>query len=308
MKHLNKFSVLKIASGIVCLLLCTILPAQEPIQSEWIATQRAILASLTGENTIVDDRKITSRWTAEERALSRQFLQEVFRNTSMELTEQPYRMPNLHAFQDLILGPFRGANLFGILPATEASNEYVILGAHYDTERKAPGANDNASAIAVIYGVTKALQKLDRRDKNFLIVFFDQEEEENVGSRAFINYLKQQPWIISSVHTIDQMGWDKDQDRAIEIELPDEQLIPYYEAAGKAMTIHIHHTRVNASDHQAFRKAGYVVTGITEEFANGDTSPYKDTPADTMETIDFGYLKSTTDLLTQVFKDLLQAP
>jgi hypothetical protein len=39
-------------------------------------------------------------------------------------------------------------NLEVEIAGTEKPDEVVILGAHYDTDRKSPGANDNGSAIA----------------------------------------------------------------------------------------------------------------------------------------------------------------
>lgn len=268
--------------------------------------QKELVAQLTGKEELPSGSVLHSRWTWKERALSRKYLQNAFAELGLDLKEQAYRMPNLHAFQDFLLAPFRGANLYGVLPATTTSNEYLLLGAHYDTEKGAPGANDNASAIALIYGVVAALVSEEKRTKNLLIVFFDQEEEDNVGSRAFIRFLAKQPWKIHSVHTIDQMGWDADGDRNIEIELPPEDLRKHYQAAASGVGVVVHVTGVDASDHQAFRAAGYAALGITEEFVNGDTSPYKDTAEDTFDTLNFPFLYSTTELITLVFQDLLK--
>lgn len=291
-----------------CLLLCGLLLGQAEAPSaegSLLIRQQQLVAALTGYAPTTGDITLSSRWSAPERAISRVCIRAYFTDLGISLQEQAYQMPNVHAFQDLLLGPFEGANLYGILPSTRPSDEYLILGAHYDTERFAPGANDNASAIAAIYGVVETVSAATQRDRNLMIVFFDQEEEGNVGSRAFIKYLRTQPWRIQSVHTIDQLGWDKDGDRAIELELPAAELAEAYKGAGAALSLTVHTTRVNASDHQAFRAAGYVVTGITEEFANGDTSPFKDTAKDTYDTVDFRYVESTTRLLSRVLLQLI---
>lgn len=287
------------------LLVVTTKAQEEQVPADW-SDQQVLVATLSGELPIAEGERLTSRWTATERRQSRQFLQQFFAAEGLTLAEQTYAMPNRYAFQDLLLGPFRGTNLFGILPASTPSNDYVLLGAHYDTERNAPGAVDNASSIAVIYGIVQQLGQLNNRDQNLLVVFFDQEEEENVGSRAFIKFLATKSWKITSAHTMDMVGWDQDGDRAIEIELPSPQLVPYYLAAGESLGIPIHQTRVNASDHQAFREAGFTVTGITGEYANGDSSPYKDTPLDTFDTVNFEFMESSTKLLGQVFRQLLR--
>lgn len=302
---INRVAHLRLGLIFILCFTLTIGLAQSVQQSHLQLSSQEVVAVLTGEKPIVGQQRITSRWTRQERALSRKYLQSVFSELGLDFKEQPYRMPNLHAFQDFLLGPFRGANLYGVLPATTPSEEYLLLGAHYDTEKGAPGANDNASAIAVIYGVVAALISEEKREKNLLVVFFDQEEEDNVGSRAFLRFLAGKPWEIHSVHTIDQMGWDADGDRNIEIELPTEELEMRYRKAAAALGVKAHVTGVNSSDHQAFRNAGYPAVGIAEEYANGDSTPYKDTPADTFATVNFEYLQSTTQLMLLVFQDLL---
>lgn len=287
------------------LLVATTAAQEEQVPHGW-SDQQVLVAKLSGELPITEGQRLSSRWTAAERTQSREFLQQYFAMEGLTLIEQAYAMPNTYAFQDLLLGPFRGANLYGILPSTTPSKDYVLLGAHYDTERNAPGAIDNASSIAVIYGIVQQLLQLEQRDKNLLVVFFDQEEEEIVGSRAFIKFLATQNWEIASVHTMDMMGWDQDGDRAIEIELPTPILVPHYLLVGKSLGIPIHQTRVNGSDHQAFREAGFTVTGITGEYANGDSTPYKDTPADTYDTVNFEFVESSTKLLSRVFTQLVQ--
>ncbi|MEL7163274.1 MAG: M28 family peptidase, partial [Bacteroidota bacterium] len=269
------------------------------------AQAETIVATLSGHEPLPNGDILQSRWTATERQQTRTYLTDLFAQRGITLREQTYAMPNLYALQDLLLGPFRGANLYGVLPAHQATDEYVLLGAHYDTEKGAPGANDNASAMALLYGVVEQLSKLPQRRKNLLFIFFDQEEEDNVGSRAFIRFLRQQSWRIHSVHTVDQMGWDADGDRNVEVELPTPSLEKRYQNAARAMGITAYVTGVSASDHQAFRNAGYPAVGLTEEFAHGDTSPYKDSPADTYATVNFAFINSTTELVYRVFRSIL---
>jgi Zn-dependent M28 family amino/carboxypeptidase len=50
------------------------------------------------------------------------------------------------------------ANIVAELPGGDRKNELVILGAHYDTFGTTPGADDNASAVAVMLEVARLLQ------------------------------------------------------------------------------------------------------------------------------------------------------
>jgi Zn-dependent M28 family amino/carboxypeptidase len=115
---------------------------------------------------------------------------------------------------------------------------------------------------------------------------------------------------VHSVHTVDQMGWDKDGDRAIELELPYDGAVPLYETAAKAMPapIPILVTKEAGSDHSAFRRLGFAAVGLTEEYRNKDTTPHIHRPTDTFETVQFEYLKSTTDLAVRVWKTLVRKP
>ena len=76
-----------------------------------------------------------------------------------------------------------GVNLVMRKPGT--SKHQIVLAAHYDTFPGCPGANDNASATAVLYGVAQALwtKKLTH---GLTLCIFDEEETDCIGSRAYV--------------------------------------------------------------------------------------------------------------------------
>jgi Zn-dependent M28 family amino/carboxypeptidase len=49
------------------------------------------------------------------------------------------------------------ANLIAEIPGSQRSDEIVVLGAHYDTVSTTPGADDNASAVAVLIEAARLL-------------------------------------------------------------------------------------------------------------------------------------------------------
>jgi len=275
--------------------------------------QKQIVGYLSGEYELAHNTTIGSRWSKEERRLAGRYLKELLLQLNIEPQEQHYMSPNLNPAIDLIVGPFRGTNVYGILPATQFSNEYIILGAHYDTgKRNAPGAIDNATGIALIYSVVQEVAEMESRDKNVVVVFFDQEEEELIGSRAFLDLIKEEQWNVHSVHCFDMVGWDEDQDKAMEIFSPSGSLRSIYKETAAAHNIPIHEIIIDAigydvssTDFDAFVPGGYNVIGAGELFYHRDSTPYKDTPEDTFDTVDFNYLLSSSNLVAEIIKKLM---
>jgi Zn-dependent M28 family amino/carboxypeptidase len=212
--------------------------------------------------------------------------------------------------------PYNGVNVYATISATTETDESVVLGAHYDsivseipadpTAAEMPGANDNASGVALVYSVARALRQVKPRRKNVIVVFFDQEEQGLIGSRAFVEKLKEERVNVHSAHTVDQIGWDSDGDRAIELESPPSTLESLYRKTAEQMDVPVHVTSVSATDHEAFREQGFEAVGITEEYQHGDTTPHIHQLGDTYKTIDFTYLASATCLVTNALRRLVQ--
>jgi Zn-dependent M28 family amino/carboxypeptidase len=257
--------------------------------------QMEIMARLSGKKAIEKGYFLSSRYSTEEKRKVRNYLKSLIEQLSLTAREQPYDVP-----------PSRpGSNIYTVLPATVHTDEYVIIGAHFDTVAGTPGANDNASGIALVYTVVKKLKAQKRRNKNVIMVFFDDEEIGYKGSGHFAEKIAAEGLNVHSVHTIDQMGWDEDGDRAIELELPTKALQKRYTEMAARYNIPVHITDVYTTDHHSFRARGFKAVGLTEEYCNGDTTPHIHQPTDTYETINFAYLASTTELVFQVLNDIL---
>jgi hypothetical protein len=270
-------------------------PAQKPA-IDITALERDVVSKLSGQAEIEPGLKLANRFAPENKKAARAFLERTWKGLGLEVQKQNYSA--------------EGQNLFALLPATVPSDETIVIGAHYDTVRNSPGANDNATGTALITAAAAELARTTPRHRNIIFVLFDEEERGLRGSRAFAQKVKDENLKIHSVHTVDQMGWDKDGDRAIELELPYDGALALYEAAAKTMPspVPILVTKEAGSDHSAFRRLGFAAVGLTEEYRNKDTTPYIHKPTDTFETVQFGYLKSTTDLAVKVWKALLRKP
>ncbi|MTI22697.1 Zn-dependent exopeptidase M28 [Fulvivirga sp. RKSG066] len=285
----------------------------ENLPTNKIDYQKKIVGQLSGHDTLGNNTIIKSRWAKDEREITKQYLLELISTLGIEPQQHKYVSPNLNAAIDLILDPYKGTNVYGMLPATHKSSEYIILGGHYDSgKRNAPGAIDNATGIALIYSVVKELAKLPHRNKHILFVFFDQEEEELIGSKTFAGLLKQKHWDIHSIHCFDMVGWDGNGDRAMEVFSGTSSLIELYKSVAEEHGIPIKDIKINpvgydnnSTDFDAFVPFGFDVIGAGECFYHRDSSPYKDSPDDTYDTVDFEYLLSCSDLLEDIIKKIV---
>lgn len=287
---------------------------ENSLPAEKSAYQKRIVGQLSGHFNLADQTRIASRWSAEERAQAKKYLLELISSLQIEALTHNYTAANSNPAIDLILNPFKGSNIYGLLPATTDSKEYVVLGAHYDSGMQyAPGAIDNATGIALIYSVVKELTALPVRSRNVVLVFFDQEEEEQVGSTAFGQFMLDQHWEVHSLHCFDMVGWDADKDRAMEVYSASESLLAEYRQAFndqntplKEIVIDPVGYQNDGTDFDIFVPMGFNVIGAGECYYHRDSTPYKDSEADTFETVDFDYLLSCSNLVYEVIKKTVE--
>ena len=99
-------------------------------------------------------------------------------------------------------------NIIAVLPGKDKrlKNEYIVVGSHYDhlglggknsgsrrpdTLGVHPGADDNASGDAVVLELAKYFKKVRARRRSIIFAFFGAEEQGLVGSKAFLEWMKQ---------------------------------------------------------------------------------------------------------------------
>jgi Zn-dependent M28 family amino/carboxypeptidase len=262
-------------------------------QASTFTDQKELTSKLTGHTAIKGTTKLKDRHAQESREMVAQFLKTELSKFINQVEIENYSTT--------------GNNVVGTLMATIKTDEWVVLGAHYDSVKDCPGANDNASGTALVYSVAKHITSLKSRKYNVKIVFFDEEERGLIGSKAYAKKLKEEEFNIVSVHTIDQMAWDNDEDRGIELEMPTEELKNHYLKVAKdyGYEFPIHMSTVTSTDHRSFRNVGFNAIGLTEEYVNKDTTPHYHKSSDTYETINFEYLGTITTYVQKVFEELL---
>lgn len=264
-----------------------------PTAAGVIPLQQEIISRLAGASEIRPGVELANRFSIENKQEARAYLVAVLKRLDLEPKRQAY-------------GSEGGENIYAVLPCGRPGAEAIVLGAHYDSVRRGPGANDDGTGVAAVMLVAAEMRRTTRRTRDLYFVFFDEEERGLRGSRAFAQMLVDEKRTVSAVHTIDQVGWDSNHNRAIELELPYPGSVEIYQASAAAlhMPITIYTTTEAGSDHSAFRRLGFHAVGITEEYHHGDTTPFIHTAKDLFDTVDFAYLASTTRLVTEVMKRL----
>lgn len=276
-------------------------PAPVAGDSSLIAFQQNVVAHLAGHPGAQRREGVVSRSTPAERAGAASYLADALAEIGLTPQRHDYRLPNVNGLVDLLLAPYRGTNVYTVVEATTPSTEYVVVGAHYDSVPGSPGAGDNAAGVAAVYALASRLSGLDTRRLNVLLVFFDQEEDDEVGSRAFVRYLRNKPYEVHSVHVTDLSGWDDDNDRAVVIQSPGPYLERHYREAADRLGIALYLTGGGgSSDNKSFLNAGYRTVGVF-----GDIARYVHKPTDTYEKVDFAFLASMTALMFEVLTDLV---
>ncbi|HUU38645.1 MAG TPA: M20/M25/M40 family metallo-hydrolase [Candidatus Desulfaltia sp.] len=88
-----------------------------------------------------------------------------------------------------------GANVIGLIEGADPvlKDELIILGGHLDHLGRLwelmPGANDNATAVAVMLGVAEAMSKCPVKPRrSVMFLFFGAEEQGVAGSEFYVNH------------------------------------------------------------------------------------------------------------------------
>lgn len=113
---------------------------------------------------------------------------------------------SMHAFEALG-GTYR--NVIGThsaSPPPPAAEPPMVVAAHYDTVEGSPGADDNASALAVMLEAARGLRDVPlSREVRFIA--FCLEEEDLLGSLAYVSSLKRAHHAIAGAIVLECVGY-----------------------------------------------------------------------------------------------------
>lgn len=108
-------------------------------------------------------------------------------------------------------GPCEVANLVVECPGTSRAREIVIVGAHYDTIPSTPGADDNASAVAMLIEVARLLwQHSFQRTLRFLAFACEEPPHfytDTMGSQVYAKRCRQRDEQVVGMICLEMVGF-----------------------------------------------------------------------------------------------------
>lgn len=213
---------------------------------------------------------------------------------------------------------FHGTNVFALIPgtATGLAGRALAVSAHYDHlgirgDALFPGADDNASGVAALLAVARALHRAPPLHPVLLAVF-DGEEQGLRGSRAFVSAPPAGTPTIAMDLNLDMLSRSAGSDLTVAGTGPQGWLRPEVDDVARTSPVHLHlgHDRswyragnvedwTESSDHGPFADAGipYLYLGVE------DHADYH-APTDTFDRIDRPFFREVAELVVALTRDL----
>lgn len=163
-------------------------------------------------NRLEDDLKehVTILATTDGRAMgtagharARKYLVALMQHLGLQPYSEQFEIIQTTGTEELV-------NIVGVIPGLNRDAQPLLVGAHYDTFGRLPGADDNAAAIAITLELARCLVK-SRAACDVIIAFFDNEEygylsRASMGSVAFYN--EKCPQKVRAALIMDLVGHD----------------------------------------------------------------------------------------------------
>ncbi len=245
--------------------------------------------------------------------------------------------PEIHTYsRTAVMGspPGTSDNIIAEIPGTEQPGEIVIIGAHYDSVIHSPGANDNASAVAVMLALAEIFANQPQPKTLRFIAFANEEppffKTENMGSYKYAERSREQGENIFTMMALDGLGFFNDEPGSQNYPFPgigffypnkanfigfvtrlkDTSLLnrvtrtfqenATINAEGAALPGFI--PGVSWSDHWSFWQHGYSAFLVTDTLLFRD--PYYHTTNDTPERLDYESMARVASGLVYVIEEL----
>jgi Zn-dependent M28 family amino/carboxypeptidase len=149
------------------------------------------LQQISVDNLLEHIQKLNfQRYTIAERSLTRTYI-------TTQLQKLGWK-PQLENFTN-------GVNIFAERLGTDKAAGAILVAAHYDTVADSPGADDNATGVAVVLEIARLLGS-QPTSRTLQLAFFDKEEAGLLGSKAFVANTKRLQ-NLSGVIVMDMVGY-----------------------------------------------------------------------------------------------------
>lgn len=191
-------------------------------------------------------------------------------------------------------------NVLGVIPGK--SEEIVIISAHYDhlgriNDKLYPGANDNASGVALVMELAAALCEASPRN-TVLLAFWGGEEAGLLGSSYYANNLTIPAEKIKCIINLDSIGNLKTDKKLLGWKSSEDPFSGQYinELIKAGWEINWENTTRHSSDHLSFAKKG--IPGFT--LLSPQWLKDNHTSDDTIDIVNFRLLAEIMDDLKKI--------
>jgi hypothetical protein len=214
-------------------------------------------------------------------------------------------------------GEFLMKNVIGILPGKKRdfAGQSAVLGAHYDhlglgmsigttgdRGKIHPGADDNASGVAVLLELARTMKETLNPDRSIVFVAFTGEEEGKLGSGYYVGNEKQYPAskCIGMVN-LDTVGRLEKRKLLVLGSGSAREWVHIFRGAGfvTGVDIEIVSQDLDSSDQKSFQRAGVPAV----QLFSGPTPDYH-RPSDTADKIDSAGLVKVASVTKEVIEYL----
>jgi hypothetical protein len=229
------------------------------------------------------------------------------------------------------------ANIEVEILGTSRSDEILVVGAHYDTHKASPGANDNASAIAALLELARYFgSSKERPSRTLRLVAFTNEEapftrRKSMGSRVYASDCRRRGDKIVGMICLETIGCFRPEPGSQKLSLGgrllptrgnflalvgntgSRRLLEEVEGAlsrnsriaFESVTLPQNVPGAFSSDHWSFWQEGFPAIMVT------DTAPLRYDPyhtsSDTPEKVDYEWLDLVVEGLKNVIEDLIHS-
>jgi len=227
------------------------------------------------------------------------------------------------------------SNIEATLTGRTKPDEIIVIGAHYDSAHGSPGADDNASGVAVILEIAGHFKNTSPHRTIRFVSFVNEEppyfQTDRMGSHVYACGCRQRNENITGMLCLESLGYYSSQTGSQDYPPPLEKLYPDTGdfiafcgniASSALLSRCIKHFRTTTqfpsegliapeklaaigwSDHWAFWKAGYPAIMITDTaFLR---NPHYHQSSDTLKTLDYDHMARVTEGIKRVVRCLSQ--
>ena len=259
-------------------------------------------------------------------AQAENYIKEVLENTGCAYKLQSYEYKG-KIFKNIIV----------TLPGQGSDDGAVIIGAHYDTVLGTPGADDNASAVAVLLEICR-LMRDHKPLRTLRFVFFTLEEpplfrSRHQGSYVYASHLKENNEAVHAMLCLEMVGYFNSKEGGQTFPVPGMSRLysstPDFisivgnlksralvekvrDSIKRGSTINVEGIAtvsyvpgVDFSDHRSFWKMGYPAVMITDTAFYRNPNYHRE--SDTIDTLDFVKMASLLKGLVNASVELANA-